>query len=73
VERALRDRHRRAALPARPADEWPTLEEILRMSEREHEEAFEGTALERPGRAGLARSAAVVLENARRGRSAPAA
>jgi epoxyqueuosine reductase len=52
----------------RPA-EWPTLVEILRMSEREHEEAFGGTALERPGRAGLARNAAVVLENERRGRS----
>ncbi len=58
---------------ARPPDEWPTLVEILRMSERAHEEAFGGTALERPGRAGLARNAAVVLENRRRGRSAPPA
>jgi len=58
---------------ARPADEWPTLEELVRMSEREHEETFEGTALERPGRGGLARNAAVVMENARRGGPAPPA
>jgi epoxyqueuosine reductase len=59
---------------ARSADEWPTLEEIARMSERAYEEAFDGTALERPGRAGLARNAAVALENVRRGtRIAPAA
>jgi epoxyqueuosine reductase len=54
-------------------DEWPSLVEILRMGEREHEEAFGGTALERPGRAGLARNAAVVLENERRGRGEPPA
>jgi epoxyqueuosine reductase len=53
---------------ARRPDEWPSLVEILRMGEREHEEAFEGTALERPGRAGLARNAAVVLENERGGK-----
>ncbi len=57
----------------RPADEWPTLEEIARMGERECEEAFEGTALERPGRAGLARNANAVLDNARRGRTTPPA
>lgn len=48
----------------RLADQWPTLEEIVRMSERECEEAFEGTALERAGRSGLARNAAVVIANA---------
>jgi epoxyqueuosine reductase len=49
----------------RPADQWPTLEEIVQMTERAYDEAFEGTALERAGRAGLARNAAVVLGNAR--------
>jgi len=49
----------------KPADQWPTLEEIVRMTERECEAAFEGTALERAGRSGLARNAAVVLENVR--------
>ena len=58
---------------ARRPEEWPTLTEIVRMNEREHEEAFGGTALERSGRAGLARNAVVVLENERRGRSSPAA
>ena len=59
---------------AKPAGDWPTLEELVRMSEREHEEVFGGTALERAGRAGLARNAAVVRENERRGGSArPAA
>jgi epoxyqueuosine reductase len=48
---------------SRHPEEWPTLEEILRMREHECEEAFEGTALERPGCAGLARNARVVLEN----------
>jgi len=47
----------------RLADQWPTLEEIVRMTERECAEAFEGTALERAGRSGLARNAAVVIEN----------
>ena len=50
---------------SRPSDQWPTLEEILRMTERECEAVFEGTALGRAGRAGLARNAAVVLENTR--------
>jgi len=41
------------------------------MREHECEEAFEGTALERPGCAGLARNARAVLEN-RRERRDPA-
>jgi len=49
---------------ARPADQWPTLEEIVRMTERECEAAFEGTALERAGRSGLTRNAVVAIENA---------
>ena len=49
----------------RPADQWPMLEEIVRMTERECEAAIEGTALERAGRSGLARNAAVVLANLR--------
>jgi len=48
---------------ARPAAEWPTLQEIATMTEREFDDAFGATALLRPGRAGLARNAAVVLEN----------
>lgn len=48
----------------RPADQWPMLEEIVRMTERECAAAFEGTALERAGRSGMARNAAAVLENA---------
>ena len=52
------------AYRGRPADQWPTLEEIVRMSERECEEAFGGTALERAGRSGLARNAAAVIGNA---------
>ncbi len=50
---------------ARAADEWPTLEELIAMSEREFEAALGATALERAGRAGLARNAAVVLSNVR--------
>jgi epoxyqueuosine reductase len=50
---------------ARPASDWPTLAEIAAMTEREFDDAFGETALERPGRAGLARNAAVVLENTR--------
>jgi epoxyqueuosine reductase len=50
---------------ARPASDWPTLAEIAAMTEREFDDAFGETALERPGRAGLARNAAVVLKNAR--------
>jgi epoxyqueuosine reductase len=56
---------------AKPPSEWPALEDLVRMSERVHAEAFGGTALERTGRAGLARNAAVVLENVRRARAAP--
>ena len=48
---------------ARPAAEWPTLREIVAMSEREFDDAFGATAFERPGRAGLARNAAVVIAN----------
>jgi len=51
---------------ARPALEWPTLLEIAGMTERAFDAAFGETALERAGRAGLARNAAVVLENTRR-------
>ncbi len=50
---------------ARPPADWPTLHEIIAMSEREFDGAFGATALERAGRAGLARNAAVALENAR--------
>jgi epoxyqueuosine reductase len=49
---------------ARSAADWPTLTEILTMTERGFDLAFGQTALERPGRTGLARNAAVVLENA---------
>ncbi len=60
---------------SRPASEWPTLAEIAAMTERAFDEAFGETALERAGRAGLARNATVVLENARprRGAECPAA
>jgi epoxyqueuosine reductase len=50
---------------ARPASEWPTLLEIAGMTERAFDAAFGETALERGGRAGLSRNAAVVLENTR--------
>ena len=50
---------------ARPTAEWPTLREISTMTEREFDDAFGATALLRAGRAGLARNAAVVLENGR--------
>ena len=48
---------------ARPAAEWPTLAEIVAMTEAGFDDAFGVTALERPGRAGLARNAAAVLRN----------
>lgn len=48
---------------ARPAEQWPTLVEIVQMREHECEETFEGTALERAGCAGLARNARVALAN----------
>ena len=54
----------------RPAPEWPTLQEIATMTEREFDEAFGSTALTRAGRAGLARNAAVVLHNTRGGGAA---
>jgi len=50
---------------ARPRTEWPTLQEIAAMTEREFDAVLGATALLRPGRAGLARNAAVVLENTR--------
>jgi epoxyqueuosine reductase len=50
---------------ARPASEWPTLREIATMTEREFDDAFDATAMLRPGRSGMARNAAVVLENTR--------
>jgi epoxyqueuosine reductase len=46
--------------------------EVLELSEEEFRNRFAGTALERPGREGLARNAAIVLGN-RRERSALAA
>ena len=55
---------------ARPAAEWPTLVEIVKMTERGFDQAFGQTALERPGRAGLARNAAVVIENSSPGGAA---
>ncbi len=48
---------------ARSAAEWPTLAEIVAMTERGFDETFGATALERAGRGGLARNAAVVLRN----------
>lgn len=51
---------------ARAVDDWPTLEEIVAMRERDFDLAFGTTALARAGRAGLARNAAVVMENRRR-------
>lgn len=50
---------------ARPESDWPTLVEIVAMTERVFDEAFGETALERAGRSGLARNATVVLDNAR--------
>jgi len=55
---------------ARPASGWPTLVEIVEMTERGFDEAFGHTALERPGRAGLARNATVVLGNSSQGDAA---
>jgi epoxyqueuosine reductase len=48
---------------ARAPGDWPTLAEIVAMTERGFDLTFGQSALERPGRAGLARNAAVVLEN----------
>ncbi|MGA2382415.1 MAG: tRNA epoxyqueuosine(34) reductase QueG [Gemmatimonadales bacterium] len=50
---------------SRPASDWPTLVEVAAMTERAFDEAFGESALERAGRAGLARNAAVALENTR--------
>jgi epoxyqueuosine reductase QueG len=49
----------------RPASDWPTLTEILAMTERAFDDVFGETALERTGRTGLARNAATVLANIR--------
>ena len=46
-----------------PEDEWPTLEEILRMDERAFDARFGETAMERSGLKGLQRNARVVQEN----------
>ena len=51
------------AYRARPAAEWPALQAIAAMSERQFDDAFGTTALVRAGRAGLARNASVVIEN----------
>jgi epoxyqueuosine reductase len=51
----------------RPASQWPTLEEILRMSEDEFDRRFGDSAIERAQLAGFQRNARVVLENQRRG------
>ena len=52
---------------ARPPSDWPTLTEIAGMTERQFDDAFGETALQRAGRAGLARNASVVLDNERAG------
>jgi len=44
-------------------EEWPTLEEILRMDEHTFDDRFGETALERAGLRGLQRNARVALEN----------
>jgi len=60
---------------ARPAAAWPALRDIATMSARQFDELLGTTALERAGRAGLARNAEVVLRNGgrRRERECPAA
>ena len=58
---------RESRYAARPVDELPTLEEIVEMDERTFDALYGDTALERAGRAGLARNARVVLENRRAG------
>ena len=51
------------AFAPRPTDEWPTLQEILKMEERHFDEAFGESAIERARLSGLKRNALVVLEN----------
>jgi len=51
---------------ARPATEWPALQDIATMSEQQFEDAFGASALMRAGRSGLTRNAAVVTENGER-------
>jgi epoxyqueuosine reductase len=47
-----------------------SLEDLLGLSEQQFTQHFQGSALRRPGRAGLARNACVVLGNMRRGEAA---
>lgn len=54
---------RAADYVAPPEEEWPTLEEILRMDERMFDDRFGDTAVERAGLRGLQRNARAVLEN----------
>ncbi len=67
VRFASETREPRYLAPA--ASDRPTLAEIATMTERAFDDAFGATALERPGRAGLARNASVVLENTQPGRA----
>ena len=62
--RFARDATEARARP-RAANPWPTLEEIVQMTERGHAERFAGTTLGRAGRERLTRNAGVVLENLR--------
>ncbi len=48
---------------------WPTLEEILEMDQRDYDERFGDTAMERCGAEGLKRNARVVIENLSSGNS----
>jgi len=54
---------REPAFAPRPAEDWPTLAEIGRMSEADFDRAFGESALERPRLAGLQRNARVIAEN----------
>ena len=50
----------------RPASYWPSLEQILRMSEEDFDRLFGDSAIERSRLPGLQRNARVVLENQQR-------